>query len=312
MDITVCIVAYECREKLRACLQSIRAKSGAVDYEVIVVDNASSDGTADMVADEFFWAKLIRNTDNRGFAAANNQALSQATGQYLMLLNPDTELTGGALEALVRFLRERPWVGALGPRLVYPDGSLQYSCCAFPTPMTLLIDSLGLSRAFPRSRVFGRQRMTWWDHSRSHKVDWVSGAALVMSRPAYRRVGPLDEGFFMYAEELDWQWRLRREGFECWYCPDVTIVHHEYASWQGRRLAQVLWGHQSLWRYFRKSYGRADEMAARVLTALGAFLRMVYWSPNALLPNAEYARQLTRLHAKVLALATGMTRAEKW
>jgi GT2 family glycosyltransferase len=311
MDLTVCIVSYQCRDELRECLHSIRANAGAVEYEVIVVDNASSDGTADMVASEFFWVKLIRNTRNAGFAAANNQALAQAAGRFLMLLNPDTQITHGALEALVRFMHNKPWIGALGPKLVYPDGGLQFSCRTFPTPMTLLLDNLGLAQACARSRLFGRQRMTWWDHATARRVDWVSGAALVMSRAAFRRVGPLDEGFFMYAEELDWQWRLRRAGFECWYYPQVTIVHREYVSWKGQRLGQVLWGHQSLWRYFAKNYGRADALAARLITAAGSTLRAIYWLCGALGPRAAEAKTMRHLHEVVVKLALGLTRMEK-
>ena len=265
MDLSVCIVSYRCRDKLRECLTAIRAHRPTVEHEVIVVDNGSTDGTVEMLREEFFWVRTTANPDNRGFSAACNQSLAEARGRVLMMLNPDTQVTHGALDGLLRFVRERPWIGAVGPRLVGPDGAPEMSCREFPTLMNALWHLTGLSKTFSRSKVFGHFEMSWWDHAEPRAVDWLSGAALTFTRTAWERVGPLDEAFFLQAAELDWQKRLQRAGLERWYLPAVTIVHHPGRSWGGSEAEEIVPLHLAAFRYFRKHHGVVSAAALRAI-----------------------------------------------
>lgn len=278
MDLSVCIVSYNCRDLLRACLLSIELEAVGLEHEVIVADNASGDGTVEMIAREFPRVACLANEENLGFAAATNQAAAHARGEVLLMLNPDTEVQPGAPERLVSFLRSHPWAGAAGPRIVGPGGELQPTCHLFPTVGLTLIAQLGLHRLFPGSRLLGGYDMTWWDHARPRRVDWVSGACLAVSRAAWERVGPLDEGYFMYSEEVDWCYRLSQAGLECWYLPDATVIHHEAASWGRARPERILASHRANFRFFGKHYGRRAELLARLLVAGGALARAALWN----------------------------------
>lgn len=268
MDFSICIVSYKCREKLRACLESLRAHRPPVEHEVIVVDNGSEDGTVEMVRQEFYWARLIANPENRGFSAALNQAVAASSGKVLMMLNPDTIIPADALEGLYRFVVQRPWIGAVGPKLVRPSGEPEMSCREFPTLMNALWNITGLSRAFSHSKVFGHFEMSWWDHKEPRAVDWLSAAALVFTRAAWDRVGPLDEHFFLQAAELDWQKRLARKGLERWYLPTVQITHLPGRSWGGDESEEIVPLHRAAFRYFGKHHGRLSVLALRAMATI--------------------------------------------
>jgi len=304
MQVSICIVSYNCREELERCLASIREHGASVEHEVIVVDNASADGSAEVAQAACPSARVVRNSTNRGFAAGVNQAVGLARGEVILLLNPDAELTRGVLGRLWKFLREHPWVGACGPRLVDEEGRLQRSCRRFPSLWTVACEALGLSQLFPRSRLFGGYELGWWSYDETARVDWLSGAALAFPRRAWDLVGLFDEGFFIYAEELDWLRRLRSKGLECWFVADATVVHREGSSWQGLSLQRALWSHWSLWRYFAKHHGRLDAFFARLLTAVGAAGRALVWSLAALVPSWR-PRALERVfvHWQVVKLA---------
>ena len=278
MDLSVCIVSYNCRELLRACLLSVEREAVGLEHEVIVADNASDDGTVEMVAREFPGVVCLANEQNLGFAAATNQAMARACGEVLLMLNPDTEVQPGALEYLVSFVRSHPWMAAAGPRIVGPAGELQPTCHPFPTVGQTLIAQLGLHRLFPGTRLFGGYDMTWWDHAEPRRVDWVSGACLAVSRAAWEEVGPLDAGYFMYSEEVDWCYRLAQAGLECWYLPEAEVVHHEAASWGAASRERILASHRANFRFFGKHYGAGAELMARLLVTFGALARGSTWN----------------------------------
>ncbi|MFW5866563.1 MAG: glycosyltransferase family 2 protein, partial [Armatimonadota bacterium] len=206
-DLSVCIVSYNCRDLLAECLRSIDRHKGHLSVEVVVVDNASGDGTVEMLESEFTDVVSIASEENLGFAGGTNLAVKHASADTLLLLNPDTEVGEGTLERLAEFVRTHPEVGAAGPAVRGPDGRLQHTCHAFPRLWLTLVRQLGLHRAFPQSRVFGAYDMTWWDHSEARNVDWLSGVCFATTRTVWERVGPLDEGYFMYAEDVDWCYR---------------------------------------------------------------------------------------------------------
>jgi len=266
--ISVVIVNWNTRDYLRTCLSSL---VGAVREpplrEIIVVDNASGDGSAQVVAQEFPDVLLIRNDRNLGYAAANNQGIRASKGEYIMLLNPDAWVQKGCLESLAEFLDANPCAAAAAPRLLNPDGSLQQSVRSFPAPPPLIFDALGLARLFPRSRVLAAYRMTWWGHSDVREVDQPMASALMLRRSALDEIGLFDERFPLYFNDVDLCLRLKRAGWKVLYLPDAVCVHHVAASTAQVRCAAIAESHRSLLRFYRKHY-RALPLPIYVFCAL--------------------------------------------
>jgi GT2 family glycosyltransferase len=229
--------------------------SGELKIEVIVVDNASTDGSPDMVRSEFPDVRLIANDRNCGFTAANNQGLAQSHGQYLLLLNPDTEVVGDALATMIGYMDAHPEVGALGPRLRYPDGSLQSSRRRFPSLGTALVESTVIQEWWTDNRLLRRYYMADTPDDAIQPVDWVVGACLLARRQVYEQVGGLDEGFFMYSEELDWCRRIKDAGWEVVYLPTATVIHHEGKSSEQVVPARHIYFQSSKVRYYCKHHG---------------------------------------------------------
>lgn len=260
-DLGVVILNWNTRDLLRDCLRSVFRSTG-VAYRVVVVDNASPDGSADMVAAEFPQAELIRNPLNNGYAAGNNLGL-RALGfdrgrldgpRYALLLNPDTVVPPDAFARMVGHLDEHPETGVAGPRLVLPDGRLDLACRrSFPTPEVAFYRLTGLSRLFPRSRLFGRYNLTYLDPGQETEVDSVVGAFMLVRREAIARAGLLDEHFFMYGEDLDWALEIRKAGWNARYFPDVSVLHVKRAASRRSSKAQIAF-HEAMLYFYRKHY----------------------------------------------------------
>ncbi len=276
-EISVIIVSWNVCDLLRHCLAALRTPDGPSPdpeeaYEIIVVDNGSRDGSAGMVAAEFPNVHLIRNPDNRGFTAANNQGLAASHGDKLVLLNPDTQVVGDALPAMAAYLAAHPRVGAVGPQLRYPDGSLQSSRRRFPTLATALLESTLLQEWWPDNRVLRRYYMIDTPDNAAQPVDWVVGACMMVRRGAFEQVGGLDEGFFMYSEEMDWCHRIKDAGWEIAYLPSAVVVHHEGKSSDQVLAARHIHFQSSKVRYFRKYHGDTHaEIVRTFLLATYAF-----------------------------------------
>ncbi len=282
MDLSIIIVSWNVRDLLRRCLESLRRQSfvqdadGGEQTEIIVVDNASADGTVEMLramAPQFNSAmnmRVIANSENVGFTRGNDQALALAQGRYLFLLNPDTELRPGALQTLIDYMDAHPRVGIVGPQLVYADGSLQSSRRRFPTLATAFFESTRLQQWFPRSPILARYYMLDTSDDAAQEVDWVTGSAMFVRREVYEQVGGLDEGFFMYAEELDWCYRAKKAGWQIVYLPSAQIVHHEGKSSEQVLAQRDIYFHSSKVRFFRKYRG------AFVAEILRAFLLLMF------------------------------------
>ena len=266
VDLTIIIVSWNVRDLLSRCLHSLVAEAspsgqdlslrvGGSLVEIVVVDNASADGSAEMIRAEFPQVRLLVNDDNRGFAAASNQGLALSRGRQLLLLNPDTEVLGDALPAMLRYVDAHPAVGALGPRLCYPDGSLQSSRRRFPTFATGLVESTVVQEWWGDNRILRRYYMADTPDDAIQPVDWVVGACLLVRRETYEQVGGLDEGFFMYSEEMDWCHRIKDAGWEVVYLPTATVVHHEGKSSEQVVPARHIHFQSSKVRYFRKHHG---------------------------------------------------------
>ena len=255
-DISVLIVSWNVQDLLLRCLTALPAAiGGKLTYEVIVVDNASSDGTVEAVKSAFPMVRVIENAENRGFTGGNNQALAAAQGDYLFLLNPDTEPHPGSIAELHHYLQTRPPLGIVGPRLWYGDGSPQPSRRRFPTLLTLFTESTVVQAYLPNLAVFKRYYLVDRPDDEPQTVDWLVGAALFLRREVYEQVGGMDEGFFMYSEELDWCRRAVRAGWQVGYDPAAEIVHHEGKSSEQVVAARHIRFFSSRIRYTRKYHG---------------------------------------------------------
>ncbi len=272
--LSICTVNWNTRTDLRALLQSVRAD--APDAEVIVVDNGSTDGSAEMVRGEFPGVRLIANPDNRGYARATNQALAAAGGQYLFLLNPDSLVRPGCSARLRRFLDEHPRAGAAGPRVLNPDGSLQPSARRFPTFAAGLFRHTPLGWLLPGNRFTRAYLMQEWDHTAPREVEWLSGAALMLRRVAVEQVGALDERFFMFCEDVDWAYRARAAGWERWYVPDAVVVHRIGRATDQAVFPMVRAFHRSMLRFYWKHYAPHWPGPLRWLPALAIRLREAF------------------------------------
>jgi hypothetical protein len=239
----------------------------AFSYELFVVDNASPDGSAEMVARDFPTIALIANEENRGFAAANNQAMARANGRYLLMLNPDTEVQDDGLPRLVSFLESKKEAGAAGGQLVNPDGSFQHSAFHFPTLWMSFFDFVPINHRIINSRLNGRYPRS--TYSRAFQIDHPLGACMIVRAEAAAQVGWLDEQFFMYCEEIDWCMQLKKAGWEIWYTPDTKVVHHIGASarqFKGRMLVEL---YRSRQRLFAKHYSVSFQNRHRSIVRIG-------------------------------------------
>ncbi|MBN1679396.1 MAG: glycosyltransferase family 2 protein [Anaerolineae bacterium] len=282
LDLGIVIVNWNTCDLLRDCLASIAVSQGDVSYQVVLVDNASSDGSADMVRREFPDVTLIASPTNDGFPTANNKGLralgfeqdcDESAPRYALVLNPDTVLPPTALHDLLAYMDADDTIGVVGPKLVMLDGHLDLACRrSFPTPEISLYRMTGLSKLFPRSRRFGRYNMTYLDPDIETEVDSVVGAFMLVRRAAIQRVGLFDETFFMYGEDLDWAYRIKQAGWKVMYQPSVTVTHvKRAASRQSRRAPHEFY--RSMLIFYRKHYRATTPWWLHNLILLGLALK---------------------------------------
>ena len=264
IDASVVIVSYNTRERLRACLESLYADIGGHSIGVIVVDNASWDGSADMVAKDFPQVQLQRSDTNLGFAAGNNVGFALARGRYVILLNPDALIEAGAIEAAITRMDLATDVGLAGGRLIDQHGVDQPSARQFPSLLNEFLTLSGLAARFPKSRLFGRFDRTWADPSQAAEVDWVPGAFTIIRHDALKAIGPFDERFFLYYEEVDLCRRFRAAGWRIRYWPEIVVRHWggessktvENVAFSRSGSQLILWRMRSGLLYYRKHHGR--------------------------------------------------------
>jgi len=253
LDLSIVIVSYNGREHLRRCLASLAAHPPAAESEVIVVDNDSRDGSAPMVASEFPHVRLLRMPRNLGFAAGANRGAREATGEAVVLLNPDSEVEADPFAPMLAYLREHADAGIVAPRLLNPDGSLQLSCRSFPAFSVALFNRYSLlTRLFPRNRYSRQYLLSDWHHDSISEVDWVSGACLTVRRSLFEEIGLLDEGYFMYIEDVDLCQRVHRAGYGVVYLPQTSVIHHIGRSSRTLPSRSIVARHRSMWHYYKK------------------------------------------------------------
>ncbi len=269
-DLSIIIVNWNVRELLRACLQSLERTRASLPLQTIVVDSASSDGSVAMLHDEFSFVQVIECETNVGFSRGNNLGMAQARGEFFLLLNPDTEMVGEALQTMWGYLQAHPEVGVVGPQLLNPDGSAQPSRRRFPTLLTALLESTILQQWFPHNRVLAKYYLCDQRADVTQEVDWLSGACLMLRREVLAQVGGFDEKFFMYSEELDWQKRIKDAGWQIVYLPSAQVLHHEGKSSEQVVPLRHIRFQASKIRYFRKHHGWPTAVFLR------AFLMLTY------------------------------------
>lgn len=253
MDVSVIIVSWNVREELMGCLTSIYRETHNISFEIFVVDNDSRDNSASMVREKFPSVNLIANSKNFGFARACNQAIRKSSGHYILLLNPDTEITDHAIERTVAFMNRLPLVGIAGCRLVNADGSVQPSVRRFPDFSSHLLIMLKLHNFFKENKKIQRYYVSDFDYNRSSAVEQVMGAFFMIKRPLLKQIGLLDEHFFIWYEEVDLCQRALKAGWPTYYCAEATVLHHKAKSFSQRSAIrkQVIFCRSLLYYFFK-------------------------------------------------------------
>ena len=277
VHVSIIIVSWNTRQITCDCLRSIYGQSGINNYEVIVLDNASSDGSVQMIKHDFPDVFLIENKENRGFAAANNQGIAIAKGRYILLLNSDTVILDNAIGKTVSFAEAHPEAAVIGCRVLNPDKTLQPTCFMFPSVLNLILSSTYLYKLFPRSRFFGREHMTWWDRSDEHEVDVVTGCFMLVRNEAIEQVGMMDERFFVYGEETDWCYRFKQAGWKVMFTPCAEIIHLGGQSSKKIATEMALQLRGSILQFINKHRPRWEYVLACFLMWLFCAVRIPFW-----------------------------------
>jgi len=304
-DLSIILVSWNSRKDLEACLPSIAQGAALHSYEVIVVDNGSTDGTLEYVRAALPESVCQSNAANLGFAAANNQGIALSHGRYCLLLNPDTVLHAQACDRLVQFMDLNPGVSACGPALLNGDGSPQRTGVRFPSLWNLFVEAFFIDRLLPHSRLFGRHRELYENPDLPRPVDYAQGSCLLVRREIIGSVGVLDESFFMYFEETDWCKRMKKAGGEVWYVPAARVVHFgggAFGHYDEKRLVAY---HRSLLHFFDKHHPGWQRIPLRGILAVRSLVRLGVWGVLSLLTRRERqgrSRSALRGYAKTLAL----------
>ncbi len=301
--VSVIIVNLNTRLLLKECLASVYGQ-GFPDIEVLVVDNGSSDGSADMVQTEFPGVRLVRNQRNEGFARPNNVAMRMAKGKYVLLLNSDAALKPGAITTLASFLDDHPHAGACGPRLVFPDGHLQRSVKGFPTLWTHFCDMTLLDRVFPRTHLFGRGEQAGFDYQRTQEVDHVMAAAFLVRRAVLTSAGFLDERFSIYYNDMDWCFRMKAAGWKIYYVHNAEVVHHlgQTVNTLNRSLDYLDEMYENTMLFYQKHYGPKAVVIYKLLLALGFLPRTVWWGIRRMVDSSGRAVHMSAFSWRSLKL----------
>ena len=277
MDVSICIVNWNTKDLIYKCIRSIKEKTTGVTYEIIVVDNNSQDSSTKMLKEQFPDCRVIESKVNLGFVKGNNRAVQEASGKYILYLNPDTELVTNAIYGMFNFLELNKTFGAVGCRLTNKDGSIQYTCAStFPTPLNELCFFLFLYRIFPNIKMFSSRELVYWDHKDSRSVDCLSGACMMVSKNIINKLGGFDEKIFMYSEDLDLCFRILKDGWKIYYLSTEAIIHYEGSSTQKKKNVNfsILLQRQSNYYFIFKNLGSRQAKYYRVVVFIGSLFRI--------------------------------------
>lgn len=275
IDITIIIVNYNTKKLTEQTLNSIYSKDLNLNYEVFVVDNASTDGSVEMIATLFPLVNLLPQKENLGFSRANNLAIKQAKGKYILLLNSDTVIIDNCIEKCFEYMEKNKNIGALGCKVVLPDGSLDKACKrSFPTPENSFYHAVGLAKLFPKSKRFGAYNLTYLDENKIHEVDCLVGAFMMVRREVIEQVGILDEKYFMYGEDIDWCYRIKQAGWKIVYYPEAKIIHHKGSSSKKKRWKTVYEFHRAMYLFFNDHYKDKYNIIIRISVYIGIMAKL--------------------------------------
>jgi GT2 family glycosyltransferase len=276
MDISVVIVGWNAKHYLELCLESLAVAPPLRSMEVIVVDNASADGSAEMIEARFPWVKLIRSNENLGFAKGNNLAIRECQGRYIALVNPDVIVFPDCLDALADFLDQNPKVGNAGPRVLNPDMSMQSTCRRFPTLWNNFCSATGLATAFKNSKFFAGEHMLFFSHDRTLPVDVLVGCFSVIRREAFNDVGLLDESLFMYGDDVDWCRRCWNAGWQVVFFPGARAIHDRGKITASYPVRFAVAQQKSVLYYWRKHHGFWGELGMRSIVLFHHLARYLF------------------------------------
>jgi GT2 family glycosyltransferase len=280
MDISIVIVSWNARAFLQACLYSLHRCSHRHSVEIIVVDNASQDGSPDMVEEKFPSVRLIRNTENLGFAAANNIGIRMSAGRYISLINSDVSVLGSCIDALADYLDQHPDVGNVGPKLLNEDMTLQSSCRRFPTLWNNICEAIGLSRVFGRSSFFSGEHMLYFSYDRILDVDVLVGCFWMVRRESFETVGLLDEAFFIYAEDVDWCKRCSKSGWRTSFFPEGQAIHTRGGSSANDPLRFAIEQQRAVLHYWKKHHNGFGYRGIRFVLFCHHLIRYLFASTS--------------------------------
>ena len=274
--LSIIIVNYNAGRLLKECIDSIYKESTTIPFDVWVVDNYSQDNSITMIKEYFPQVNVIENKENVGFARANNQAIAKCTGDYILILNPDTLILQNALEKIINFMGENPTVGICGCKVLNEDGTLQLACRrSIPAPGVAFFRLTGLSRLFPNSKTMAKYNLTYLDPDNPHEVDAVSGAFLMIRKKVVDKIGTLDENFFMYGEDLDFCIRTKKAGWIVMYFPGAQIIHHkgECSRTNSRKAAFEFY--RAMYLFHKKHFARNYWPTTNFIIYTGIFLKAI-------------------------------------
>ncbi|TSA45418.1 glycosyltransferase family 2 protein [bacterium] len=282
MDLAVVVVSFNTKEKLRSCLRSVYASRTKYSYEVWVVDNASADGSREMVRGEFMAVNLIKNEQNLGFAKANNQAIRESRGEpgagkeprYILLLNSDVDVAPDTFDKMILFMDNNPAAGISGCRVMKSDGTLDKACRrSFPDPQAAIFKFSGLAALFPKSRILAKYNLTFLPETATAEVDAVMGAFLLIRQNVVDKIGLLDEDYFMYGEDLDWCFRAKAAGYKVLYAPVASVVHYKGSSSRKAPAKMIFEFHRAMQIFYDKHYRAKYGFFVRWLVLFGIWAR---------------------------------------
>jgi len=283
IKLSIVIVNWNVRELLRGCLESLRKATKSIDFQIFVVDNASVDGSVEMVKSEFPEVKLIENKGNQWFPKANNQALKLVKGEYTLLINPDTVVNDDVLTGMIGFIDSHPEIGMVGPKILLPDGSIQYECAReLPTLSGAFFSLFYLKTLFPRHKIFSKEVFGGWDHKTSRIIPAISGACMLIRTALLKKIGFLDETIPMYFEDIDLCKRVNQAGAKVYYLADAEIIHYSGQSLGKQSSPQMVrqFEFPAYQRFFAK-YGSSGKLFMYNLLLFSAsLLRIIIILPG--------------------------------
>jgi GT2 family glycosyltransferase len=281
-ELLIVIVTWNQKKLTLDCLETVFASPPAkCSYEVVLVDNASSDNTVAAVKERFPAVCIIENKENIGLVKANNLGMKSSDSDFIVLMNNDTLVKPGCFDNLYEFIKDTPDAGIVGAKLFYGDGTLQMSCFRFPTIKNALFEALGLASLFPKSKIFGEYEMSWWDHNSVKQVDWVSTACYIARREAFEKVGYIDPVYFVYADDVDMGFKMKKAGYKVYFIPSAKMIHLSGRNVSKPSKRKSMEGAAALRYTMKKNNSYLYYSAWKTLKIMGFVFKLIKWQIKA-------------------------------